>query len=213
MNMMLSKLLFIILLSPIVVFCGCATQPSKISSIPAIPKIDEKNYFYYKVAEKETLYKISKNFGVDIDDIARLNSVDDPTKIEKGQLLVIPKIKHELAISSNQDEDFVWPIAPAEAVLKTNKGIDIRAPLNYNINAVKAGIVAFYSANFKNYGKTLIIKHSDNYSSVYCGFSEISVKLGDTVTQGQVIAKNSGLLHFEIRKDYKSQNPYFYLPK
>jgi murein DD-endopeptidase MepM/ murein hydrolase activator NlpD len=210
---MLQRSSIIILIIVLFIFCGCATQLPKTAPIPVIPKIDENNYFYHKVEPKETLYRISKNFGVDIDDIIRLNSVEDPTKIEKGQLLVIPKIKREVGISSNEGEDFVWPIMDVEVVLRTNKGIDIKAPLNYNITAVKAGIVAFYSENFKNYGKTLIVKHSDNYSSVYCGFSEKVVNLGDTVTQGEPIAKNSGSLHFEIRKDYKSQNPYFYLPK
>jgi murein DD-endopeptidase MepM/ murein hydrolase activator NlpD len=46
------------------------------------------------------------------------------------------------------------------------------------------------------------------------------VNLGDQVQKGSVIAKvgtNEGrrswdYLHFEIRKGYSAQNPYFYLP-
>jgi murein DD-endopeptidase MepM/ murein hydrolase activator NlpD len=196
----------------IFVIFGCASSASIIPQGPIVPKIDENYFFYHKVAEKETLYRISKNFGVDIEDITKINSIEDPSKIEKGQILIVPKVKNS-ALEQSDNEDFVWPINDATNVIKTNKGIDIKAPVNYNITAVKGGIISFYNENFKNYGKTLVIKHSNNYSSVYCGFGESIVKLGDTVTQGQVIAKNSGLLHFEIRKGYKSQNPYYYLPK
>ena len=60
-------------------------------------------------------------------------------------------------------------------------------------------------------GKTVEIKHKDGaYISTYQSLSEVSVKKGDTVTQGQVIGKSGentidkemgNHLHFEFYKD------------
>lgn len=193
---------------------GCAVQSTNIrTEIPPI-KIDTSYYFYHRVERKETLYSISRNYSIDLDEVVRLNKIEDPSKIIIGQMLIIPKLAKDKTILDYSDkEEFLWPIKYTSIISKSNKGIDIKAPLNYNICAARSGIVSFYKDNFNNYGNTLIIKHNDNYSTVYCGFSEKLVELGDKVCQGQTIAKNSGVLHFEIRRGYKSQNPYYYLAK
>ncbi|MFH1690945.1 MAG: M23 family metallopeptidase [Candidatus Omnitrophota bacterium] len=98
-----------------------------------------------------------------------------------------------------------------------NKGVDIAFNAGENILASREGEVIFI-ADMAGYGKTLIINHLDNLTTIYCGSSDIVVKKGQRVTQGMVIAK-SGIsprkskptMHFEIRKKHKPQNPLFYL--
>ena len=68
------------------------------------------------------------------------------------------------------------------------------------------------------YGNLIIIKHDDTYLSAYGQNDEVVVAEGDTVNQGQVIAK-MGLgperqpqVHFEIRRDGTPVDPLTLLP-
>ena len=69
-------------------------------------------------------------------------------------------------------------------------------------------------------GKTIEIKHSDNSISIYGSLSEIIVKKGDTVNQGQQIGKSGtneldkemgNHLHFEVYNNGQNMNPEVYL--
>jgi hypothetical protein len=58
-----------------------------------------------------------------------------------------------------------------------------------------------------DYGKTVEIDHGNGYQTLYGHLSEVLVKVGDTVTQGQLIAKSGDTgkvtgphLHYEVRK-------------
>jgi lipoprotein NlpD len=99
-----------------------------------------------------------------------------------------------------------------------NKGINIQPYGNTDIVASKAGKIVFSADGFYSYGKTLIIDHGDGFSTVYAGLSDVLVKTGDNVSKGSIIANirqdaKNNYLHFEIRKDHLSKNPYFYLPR
>ena len=68
------------------------------------------------------------------------------------------------------------------------------------------------------YGNLIVIKHDDTYLSAYGQNDEVVVAEGDTVNQGQVIAK-MGLgperqpqVHFEIRRDGTPVDPLTLLP-
>ncbi|NOR86645.1 MAG: LysM peptidoglycan-binding domain-containing protein, partial [Bacteroidales bacterium] len=52
-------------------------------------KIDDNKYAVYKVQPKETLFNISKRFGISIDALMYLNDLSK-TNISSGQLLLIP---------------------------------------------------------------------------------------------------------------------------
>ena len=48
--------------------------------------------------------------------------------------------------------------------------------------------------------------------TVYALLSDILVKTGEFIPQGAPIARSAnGIVHFEIRKGYASQNPFYYL--
>ena len=67
-------------------------------------------------------------------------------------------------------------------------GIDIAAPENSYILAVADGVVSYvgwYGAN----GYTVILKHSQNYQSIYGHISpNFIVKIGENIKKGQLIA-------------------------
>ncbi|WP_432821378.1 peptidoglycan DD-metalloendopeptidase family protein [Trichloromonas sp.] len=55
---------------------------------------------YHPVAEGQTLYRISRTYGVEPDYLARVNGVSDPTQLRAGQLLFVPGATHLKPVSS-----------------------------------------------------------------------------------------------------------------
>jgi len=200
---------------------GCATAPS--TTLP--PKVEGIPGIYHKVEKGQTLWRISKMYNIDLDTLIKINRIPDSANIEIGQLILIPKTQKQIfaPVISGPEEDFMWPakgrVTAAFGSINANilnKGVNIQPYENTDIFASRSGRVVFCAANFKNYGKTIIIDHGDGFASVYSGNTQLFVSPGDSVRKGAVIAKldtsgNKPYLHFEIRKGHIAQNPKFYL--
>jgi lipoprotein NlpD len=100
-----------------------------------------------------------------------------------------------------------------------NKGLDIAGKNGQSVVSAASGTVVYAGGGLRGYGKLVIVKHSDNFLSAYGNNSDILVMEGDQVRHGKVIARlgsnGSGneILHFEIRRDGKPEDPLKYLPK
>lgn len=159
-------------------------------------------------------------YGIDIDEILRANNINETETLNVGQSIFIPNGKNNAVITRTQTEDFIWPVKGkvtgnfSEKIGNiVNKGLNISLRNETEIMASRSGKVVFTDDSFKGYGKTLIIKHDNEFFTVYTLLSEILVKPADNVAQGAPVARlKNGILHFEIRKGYKSANPYYYLP-
>ena len=219
----MKNLKYLIVTVIILTLSGCATVPYKPPVIP--PKVSG---IYHEVQRGETLWKISKAYDINMTEIAKLNKLPDASRINTGQLIFIPNAKEKVsaARSYSSEDNFVWPVngrvtsyfGSLKGGVK-NKGIDIAAGNGTVVLASRSGKVSFRDDKVKGYGKTVIIDHGDSYSTVYTYNAEILAKTGDYVKQGSIIAKvgNTGRakepsLHFEIRKDHRPQNPFYYLP-
>ena len=55
---------------------------------------DYDSLIIYIVQKGDTLWKIAKNHRSTIDDIARVNGIEDPNQIQVGQKIYIPKFKN-----------------------------------------------------------------------------------------------------------------------
>jgi 3D (Asp-Asp-Asp) domain-containing protein len=55
-----------------------------------VPEVPEIELLTYRVIAGDTLYQISRNFGVSVQIIADLNGINDPSKLHIGQKLQIP---------------------------------------------------------------------------------------------------------------------------
>jgi len=69
-------------------FSGCATVPYK-------PAIMPQPGIYHIVGSGQTLYRISKTYGVGIKEIMRANNIKNPHQIGVGEKLFIPKAQGE----------------------------------------------------------------------------------------------------------------------
>jgi murein DD-endopeptidase MepM/ murein hydrolase activator NlpD len=95
-----------------------------------------------------------------------------------------------------------------------NDGINIAAPLGTPVRAIEAGTVAYTGNVVKGYGNIILIRHADGWISAYAHLDNVTVKPGETIAAGQVIAKvgeTGGVaepqLHFELRRGKKPVNP------
>ena len=96
-------------------------------------------------------------------------------------------------------------------------GLDLAAPKGTAIYNVAPGRV-IYAGTMNGYGKLVIISHENGISTRYGHCSQILVKNGQFVKEGQLIAKvgatgvaTGNHLHFEVRKNGQTQNPLNYL--
>lgn len=102
---------------------------------------------------------------------------------------------------------------------KTHKGIDIGAPKGTSIKVVASGTVVTASKGYNGgYGNYMVVSHGNGIETAYGHCNSINVKVGQKVSQGQVIGTvgNTGRsygshLHLEIRVNGAAQNPQNYL--
>ncbi|MFA6142252.1 MAG: LysM peptidoglycan-binding domain-containing M23 family metallopeptidase [Candidatus Omnitrophota bacterium] len=205
---------------------GCASAPTRPIATPPTSNI---RGIHYTVRPGDTVWSISRMYGVDMDTILKANSIHDSSAIERGQVLIIPatlkpKEPRNLSYSS---ESFIWPVKGCTIASygdkidnAINKGIDIQAPDGASVTASRSGRVVYCDSHLKGFGKTVILDHGDNYQTVYSYNSEILVKVGDNVSRRDIIARvgrsgraKEASLHFEIRKDGKPRNPMYYLSR
>jgi murein DD-endopeptidase MepM/ murein hydrolase activator NlpD len=94
-----------------------------------------------------------------------------------------------------------------------HQGLDFSGTPGTDVLSVASGVVIWASSRAA-YGKTVEIDHGNGYVTRYAHNRDITVKAGDHVTAGQVIAKlgSSGRasgphLHFEVLKNGARVNP------
>lgn len=117
--------------------------------------------------------------------------------------------------------DFIWPARGgllAKFSEPSSKGVDIGGKPGDPVLAAAAGQVLYTGTGIRGFGKLIVIRHDNGFSSVYAHNREILVKEGQNVARGQRIAEmgdsdaDRPKLHFEIRKSGKPVDPLRYLP-
>lgn len=119
---------------------------------------------------------------------------------------------------------FMWPVGGKFTSAfgirngRRHDGIDISAPNGTAIKAADAGKVVF-SGKMRGYGNLIIVRHKDDFFTVYAHNSLNLARKGSSVKKGQLIAKvgrtgraTGPHLHFEVRHGQKARNPLFFLP-
>ncbi|MGE5665528.1 MAG: peptidoglycan DD-metalloendopeptidase family protein, partial [Betaproteobacteria bacterium] len=99
-----------------------------------------------------------------------------------------------------------------------NKGVDIGGKEGDPVVAAADGEVFYVGASLPQYGNLVIIKHPDDFITVYAHNRTVLVKQGQSVKRGQRVAEmgKSGTdrtkLHFELRRQGTPVDPMRYLP-
>ena len=96
---------------------------------------------------------------------------------------------------------------------RAHLGVDYAAPTGTPVRSIGTGVVES-AGNMGGYGNAVVVKHHNGHSTVYAHLSQMLVKRGQSVTQGQSIGKVGATgwatgphLHFEFRVNGKHQDP------
>jgi len=189
----------------------------------------------------QTLWDVSQAYGTTVEEIAGLNGLSSPDRVQAGQQLRVPvrgmasvpprRAAQALAESAASmassavalAQGFVWP---ARGRLTSrfgwrrwrhHDGIDIAAPYGAPVTAARDGVV-IYAGWYHAYGKAVILDHGSGLQTLYGHNAALLVRAGQRVEKGQLIARvgSSGRstgphLHFEVRINGRPVNPIKYL--
>lgn len=190
--------------------------------------------FIYKVKKGDSLWKVGNMFNINYKALAFFNNLDDIT-LKTGTELIIPWTREtaekKYALHLENSSKFRWPcslkrvtspfgfrVHPTLGRKIFHTGIDIG--ISYDtVRASLSGTVS-YAGWIKGYGKIVIVKHNNGYTTRYAHLSSYDVAQGARVLRGQKIGTsgNTGIttgphLHFEIRKNGKLVDPAKHLTK
>jgi murein DD-endopeptidase MepM/ murein hydrolase activator NlpD len=197
---------------------------------------------YHVVERHQTLYRICKTYRVDIKEVASLNNIGDPSRIQTGQKIFIPGATKVLKVEIYIDDvaaesgergrekiaykkhDFIWPVEGQcvdifeETERRRHQGIDIASPLGTPVKASSSGTVLYSGNTIRGYGNLIILRHSEEFVTLYAHNQINLVEEGLWVERGQIIGKvgqtgraSGPHLHFEIRKNNKAVDPLLFL--
>jgi hypothetical protein len=106
---------------------------------------------------------------------------------------------------------------PISGRSSSHNGLDLSAPVGTEVYATRGGVVTELGQD-TIYGKYVIVKHTDNWVSLYGHLSKIDVSLQSRVESGTIIGRVGSTgrstgphLHFELRQNGKAQDPGKYL--
>ncbi len=149
------------------------------------------------------------------------------------KLLTIPPItNNSFWLTSDEEIPSISPINKKEKayisafygermhpILKYKKfhyGIDFSAKIGTAVISTAKGEIIEANKN-NSYGKYIIVKHNETYTTIYAHLSEHKVKKGDIFNQGDLIGLvgKTGLclapnLNYEVKKDGKNVDPINY---
>ena len=150
---------------------------------------------------------------------------------------LLNEIEDQIARAANPDAyqgsatGFIWPCPaytrissyfgprpqPVPGASTNHKGVDLAAPYGSAILASASGVVTT-STYSKSAGNYIVLAHGSGMSTVYMHASALLVSVGETVEQGEVIAKvgstgysSGNHLHFGVIKKGTYVNPLNYI--
>ena len=119
--------------------------------------------------------------------------------------------------AENQEKSIIY----YDGTYMQNSGIDYVSETEFDVISILDGEIIEVKED-NALGKIVEVKHKNNYISVYQSLSNITVKKGDTISQGQIIGKSGtneldkamgNHLHFELFYNGKVVNPLEHLNK
>jgi lipoprotein NlpD len=131
----------------------------------------------------------------------------------------------QAGVSAQRDERLSWEWPTSGRIRygfgqgSNQKGVGIDGNKGQPVVASAPGRVVYSGSGLRGYGNLIIIKHNPTYLSVYAHNSQLLVKEGQSVAQGQKIAEMGDsdservTLHFEIRRLGKPVDPLQHLPE
>ncbi len=169
----------------------------------------------YRVVRGDTLTKIARQHGQSVNELMRMNGLNDPNRLEVGQVLKVrggtaasrptaaastagtpaasaPVSSKPVGPAPARSISLQWP-ADGQVVSRFNgtsaRGMVIANNAGTPVRAAAAGTVAYVGSGLRGYGNMVIVRHDSAYMSVYAHNRSLGVKEGQRVSAGQQIAE------------------------
>ena len=185
---------------------------------------------YYRVQAGDTLYRIAKRYGQNVQTLAAWNNLPNSSKIEVGQVL---RVRRNAAANPSASRSVMpvnrlqlqWPVDNgSNSIIQryngvTNKGIDISGYRGQTVKAAAAGQVIYIGEGVRGYGKLILISHNTSTITAYAHNDNILVQKDQNVSAGQPIGNMCSTdsdqvkLQFEMRINGKAVDPMTHLPR
>ena len=130
--------------------------------------------------------------------------------------LIAPIQKDKLKRKIHLLSGFGKRLHPIYKVMKMHKGIDFTVPKGTPIQATGDGKI-ITAKRSPSYGRYVVIRHNDEYETLYAHMDKIQVKKGQKVKRGEQIGTvgNTGRstaphLHYEVHQKGRAINPIGY---
>jgi len=169
-------------------------------------RIPNMNGIPYTVAANDTFDGIARSMGIPLNVLLDANDITDNT-IVPGQVLFIPGGRMDAAefrravwrtperltrpVPGRITSGFGWredPFTPGSGRMQLHRAVDLAGRTGDPVRAAMRGTVVHRGAN-PTYGNFIIIRHGEDYQTLYAHLSAFSVNLGETVRQGQEIGR------------------------
>jgi len=189
-------------------------------------------YFLYRVQPNDTVINLSIRFKVRAAEISKANdglkklkvntlikipgSIDEVTKNVRESNSASPRQQSPAAEKLSPEMTFVWPVSGT--VLESygevhnimNYGLVFRARYSGVVSSADGEIL--FVGELRGMGKTIFIRHDNEYLSVYSGITQCKYTAGDRVKKGKRIASvKNKVLFFSIFREGEPDDPADYL--
>jgi murein DD-endopeptidase MepM/ murein hydrolase activator NlpD len=177
----------------------------------------------YTVKEGDTLWNISRRFGIPLKELLQANGLRETSVLQIGQVLRVPSRGGVSSAPQRAEQGFIWPVNGRISSRFGPRGrgfhygVDIIAPAGTVVRAAESGVVS-YSGWMSGYGRVVIITHASGLQTVYAHNSVNLVREGQRVNKGDPIARVGSTgnatcphLHFEMRRNGRPVDPLEFL--
>lgn len=184
----------------------------------------------HTVQPGDTLWDLAQLYRTDLQAIIEVNGLQDPSRLRPGVVLLIPGAQALVAqrlllvdANGRLRRAFDWPVRGrissrfGQRWGRMHEGVDLAVNVGTPVRAAADGVVRFAGWN-GGYGYLVVIDHGRGIETRYAHNSRLTVKRGQRVTRGTVIAMSGSTgnstgphLHFEIRQNGKPVDPLRYL--
>lgn len=213
------------------------TDILKVGSTLRVPNQDG---IFVTVRANQTVASLAKEYGIYPETILKANEMKAGAALVRKQELFLPGAKVTAFVESGKGRTavsgavkqkltakrgFGWPTVgkisspfgwrrdPVGGRRDFHTGIDIRAPRGRPIVAAAAGRVV-HAGWMGGYGKTIVISHPGNMTTLYAHCSKLLVQAGTQIRRGQRVAligstgrSTGNHVHFEVRRGGSPINP------
>ncbi|HPU00588.1 MAG: M23 family metallopeptidase [Firmicutes bacterium] len=175
----------------------------------------------HRVVEGDTVSGIAAAYGVDEAAIIKANAIEDPTKLARGERIIVPgatvsrsapRLYFRWPLKGRLTSGFGWRSG------KFHYGIDLAAPYGTPFYAAAGGRVT-YAGYRGSYGILVEVDHGGGCLTRYGHASKAAVSAGQRISAGQLLGyvgltgnTTGPHLHFELHMGGKRVNPLAYLP-